>query len=68
MLLTNMFQRLKARMVLVAVDDAGMSTVEYAIGTIAAAAFGAILYSVVTGDSIVGALTNIINRALNTNV
>ena len=34
----------------------------------AAAAFGAILYSVVTGDSIVGALTNIINRALNTKV
>ncbi|QEN17432.1 DUF4244 domain-containing protein [Mycolicibacterium sp. ELW1] len=55
-------------MVMVAVDDAGMSTVEYAIGTIAAAAFGAILYSVVTGDSIVGALTNIINRALNTKV
>ena len=45
-----------------------MSTVEYAIGTIAAAAFGAILYTVVTGDSIVSALTNIINRALNTNV
>jgi len=62
------FQGLKARLVVAAVDDAGMSTVEYAIGTIAAAAFGAILYSVVTGDSIVGALTNIINRALNTNV
>ena len=46
----------------------GMSTVEYAIGTIAAAAFGAILYTVITGDSIVSALTNIINRALNTNV
>ena len=46
----------------------GMSTVEYAIGTIAAAAFGAILYTVVTGDSIVSALTNIISRALNTNV
>jgi hypothetical protein len=56
------------RLLAAAVDDAGMSTVEYAIGTIAAAAFGAILYSVVTGDSIVGALTNIINRALNTNV
>ena len=55
-------------MVIAAIDDAGMSTVEYAIGTVAAAAFGAILYSVVTGDSIVGALTNIINRALNTNV
>ncbi|MDT5125811.1 MAG: hypothetical protein QOH54_1455 [Mycobacterium sp.] len=44
------------------------STVAYAIGTIAAAAFGAILYTVVTGDSIVSALTNIITRALNTNV
>ncbi|MGY4709774.1 DUF4244 domain-containing protein [Mycolicibacterium sp. CBM1] len=64
----NLFRELKARLVVAVVDDAGMSTVEYAIGTIAAAAFGAILYSVVTGDSIVGALTNIINRALNTNV
>lgn len=56
------------RLNLVIVDESGMSTVEYAIGTIAAAAFGAILYTVVTGDSIVSALTNIINRALNTNV
>jgi hypothetical protein len=67
-LAANIFREVKARLVAAAVDDAGMSTVEYAIGTIAAAAFGAILYSVVTGDSIVGALTNIINRALNTNV
>ena len=36
--------------------------------TVAAAAFGAILYSVVTGDSIVGALTNIIGRALTSRV
>ena len=63
-----MIREIKARLVLLLVDDAGMSTVEYAIGTIAAAAFGAILYTVVTGDSIVSALTNIINRALNTNV
>lgn len=62
----RIIRRLKDRLVLLAVDESGMSTVEYAIGTIAAAAFGAILYSVVTGDSIVGALTNIINRALNT--
>lgn len=61
-------RELRARLVLLAVADDGMSTVEYAIGTIAAAAFGAILYTVVTGDSIVGALTNIINRALSTNV
>ncbi len=61
-------QRLRNRLILLAVDERGMSTVEYAIGTIAAAALGAILYSVVTGDSIVSALTNIINRALNTAV
>jgi large-conductance mechanosensitive channel len=67
-MVANMIREVKARMVLLLVDDAGMSTVEYAIGTIAAAAFGAILYTVVTGDSIVTALTNIINRALNTNV
>ncbi|MCW2733174.1 MAG: rane protein [Mycobacterium sp.] len=64
----NVIQRIRARIVLLAVDESGMSTVEYAIGTIAAAAFGAILYTVVTGDSIVSALTNIITRALNTNV
>jgi hypothetical protein len=63
-----MIRGLRARLTLLVVDDTGMSTVEYAIGTIAAAAFGAILYTVVTGDSIVSALTNIISRALNTNV
>ena len=62
------FHRLRTRLVLLAVDDSGMSTVEYAIGTIAAAAFGAILYSVVTGDSVVSALTNLIGRALTTNL
>lgn len=67
-MVANMIGSAKARMVLLLVDETGMSTVEYAIGTIAAAAFGAILYTVVTGDSIVTALTNIINRALNTNV
>jgi hypothetical protein len=64
----NVFRRVKVRLTMLVVDESGMSTVEYAIGTIAAAAFGAILYTVVTGDSIVSALTNIITRALNTNV
>lgn len=59
---------MRDRMSMLVVEEAGMSTVEYAIGTIAAAAFGAILYGVVTGDSIVGALTSIINRALTTRV
>ncbi|ORJ54964.1 DUF4244 domain-containing protein [Mycobacterium simiae] len=63
-----MFRVVAARLAVLATDESGMSTVEYAIGTIAAAAFGAILYTVVTGDSIVSALTNIIGRALNTKV
>lgn len=66
--LHNSVRALQARLTLLAVQEDGMSTVEYAIGTIAAAAFGAILYTVVTGDSIVSALTNIISRALSTNV
>lgn len=66
--MVNMFRVLLARVAVLATDESGMSTVEYAIGTIAAAAFGAILYTVVTGDSIVSALTNIIGRALNTKV
>jgi hypothetical protein len=61
-----MFQQLRTRLTLLVMDESGMSTVEYAIGTIAAAAFAAILYTVLTGDSIVSALTNIIARALNT--
>ena len=64
----NMFRELSARVAVLVTDESGMSTVEYAIGTIAAAAFGAVLYTVVTGDSIVSALTNIIGRALNTKV
>ncbi|WP_084528365.1 DUF4244 domain-containing protein [Nocardia crassostreae] len=51
-------------MLTLAVGEDGMSTAEYAIGTIAAAAFGAVLYAVVTGDSIVNALTKIIDKAL----
>lgn len=45
--------------------DAGMSTVEYAVGTIAAAAFAAVLYQIVTGDSVVSGLTRLINSALS---
>jgi hypothetical protein len=41
-----------------------MTTAEYAIGTVAAAALAAILYTVVTGESIVSGLTNLIQRAL----
>lgn len=65
-MLHRVIRSYRDRLIILVTDESGMSTVEYAIGTIAAAAFGAILYTVVTGDSIVGALTNIISRALNT--
>jgi hypothetical protein len=45
--------------------DTGMSTAEYAIGTIAAAAFAALLYTVLTGDNVVNALTSLVQRALS---
>lgn len=48
--------------------DAGMSTAEYAIGTVAAAAFAALLYSVITGGSLTGALTSLIQRALESSL
>ncbi|MFV1364418.1 DUF4244 domain-containing protein [Mycolicibacterium elephantis] len=67
-MLAKKIRAAQAQLTMLLADEDGMSTVEYAIGTVAAAAFGAILYTVVTGDSIVSALTNIINRALSTNV
>jgi hypothetical protein len=45
--------------------EAGMSTVEYAIGTLAAAAFAAVLYKVVSGDTVLGALNDLVQRALS---
>lgn len=61
-------KHLRERMNALFKGESGMSTVEYALGTIAAAAFGALLYTVVTGGDITEALTGIIERALNTDV
>lgn len=47
-------------------DDKGMTTVEYALGCVAAAALGALLYTVVTSDTVEQALSGIFDRALNT--
>lgn len=49
-----------------ATGDAGMSTAEYAVGTVAACAFAAVLYRVVTGGSIVTGLTELVESALAT--
>ena len=49
-----------------AAGEAGMSTAEYAVGTVAACAFAAVLYRVVTGDDVVDGLTDLVDRALAT--
>ncbi len=45
-------------------DDAGMTTAEYAVGTVAACGFAALLYKVVTSPAVSGALTELVKKAL----
>ncbi|MBG0827266.1 DUF4244 domain-containing protein [Planomonospora sp. ID67723] len=45
--------------------ERGMSTAEYAVGTIAACAFAALLFKVVTSPEVQEMITGLINRALN---
>lgn len=47
-------------------QEAGMSTAEYAVGTIAAVAFAAVLIAVVKSDTVKAALEGIISTALGT--
>ncbi|WP_051710765.1 DUF4244 domain-containing protein [Streptomyces sp. NRRL S-350] len=46
-------------------SDAGMTTAEYAVGTLGACALAAGLYKVVTSDAITGALADMLQRALH---
>ncbi len=56
--------RLRTRIRTRLCGDAGMSTAEYAVGTIAAVAFAGVLFKVVSSPSVQAALTQIIARAL----
>jgi Protein of unknown function (DUF4244) len=44
--------------------DEGMTTAEYAVGTVAACGFGSILYRVVTSDQVIKLLSDLVKRAL----
>ncbi|MDU0478598.1 DUF4244 domain-containing protein [Staphylococcus chromogenes] len=46
-------------------DDEGMSTIEYAMGSLAAAALAAVLFTVINGDQVVSAIQDIITSALS---
>ncbi|MEV6547388.1 DUF4244 domain-containing protein [Streptomyces sp. NPDC051597] len=45
--------------------DSGMTTSEYAVGTIAACGFAAVLYKVVTSEAVSSALQSLVGRALD---
>lgn len=49
-------------------DDSGMSTVEYAICTLAAAGLAVVLYGLVTGDWTLNLLQSLLQRAFTVNV
>ncbi|HEU5009011.1 MAG TPA: DUF4244 domain-containing protein [Jatrophihabitantaceae bacterium] len=45
--------------------ELGMTTAEYAVGTIAAVAFAAVLYKIVQSDAVSSALSSIVTSALH---
>jgi hypothetical protein len=45
-------------------SEAGMSTAEYAVGTVAACSFAGILLKLLTSDTVMNLLTALITRAL----
>lgn len=59
--MTTWVDRLRA---LRAEPDHGMTTAEYAVGTVAACGFGGILYKVLTSPEVVKLLKDLIERAL----
>ncbi|MBA2417028.1 MAG: DUF4244 domain-containing protein [Geodermatophilaceae bacterium] len=63
--MTQRWQGVRCRMGRVRGED-GMTTAEYAVGTVAACAFAAVLYQVVTGDSVLSGLTDLVDSALAT--
>jgi hypothetical protein len=45
--------------------DAGMTTAEYAVGTVAAVAFAVVLYKIVQSDAVSSTLSGIVQSALH---
>jgi hypothetical protein len=45
--------------------DDGMTTAEYAVGTVAAVGFAGLLFKVITSDAVWNTLSGVIERALS---
>jgi hypothetical protein len=59
----NLVKRIASRVR--ATADVGMTTAEYAVGTVAAVSFAAVLYKVVRSPAVQGAVSHIVTSALN---
>ncbi|MGW1378530.1 DUF4244 domain-containing protein [Streptomyces sp. NPDC002446] len=60
-----MFRRWWRKLRSLAADDRGMTTAEYAIGTLAASALAVMLYKVVTSETVKATLQSVFERALH---
>jgi hypothetical protein len=49
----------------VARGDAGMTTAEYAVGTVAACGFGGLLFKILTSGTVMHLLESVVTRALH---
>jgi len=58
-------RRMKARVALALGADDGMTTAEYAVGTVAACGFGGLLIQLLTSDTVMNLLKQIIVHALS---
>ena len=56
---------IRARMLRLARSDAGMTTAEYAVGTVAAAGLGGLLYKVLTSDVTLQLISQLITKAFS---
>jgi hypothetical protein len=62
----TLFQRFTRRLKAIRTAvDRGMSTAEYAVGTVAAVAFAVVLYKIVRSPEVSSALSSIVQKALH---
>jgi hypothetical protein len=59
----NLFNRIRRRFSMQC--DAGMTTAEYAVGTVAAVAFAVVLYKIVRSPAVSSTLASVIQSALH---
>ncbi|MDY6050726.1 MAG: DUF4244 domain-containing protein [Corynebacterium sp.] len=64
-LTTRLSAHVRARYEAIVHNDEGMTTIEYALGTLAAAALAGVLYAVVHSGGVQSAIDGLFTRALN---